>query len=378
MSEADDLRAFLFDAVEDLGGSISECDGVLEVGLPPEFSERIELAPRFTLTCATPAASHADAELLAPGSYVLERFSSLMMRRGRWDSARLGSPPDDWVTEALRAHGLDGSCGLEATLESLATARIWAFTFRVTLVADEKREMFFAVLVREGEPSGWIADWEPLEVPLEPAPIALDRERLMTSYRIAAETLTEHARPEVRAFRKTCLTLLDEEVGRIFRYFDRTVDEIRQASPADSEGLLRAIEAERGRRLVEAAERFTPRAQASLCAVRYVEAPEALVALCRRNSDETLARARVDAWSRVIRGIQCASCNRTQGPWRVSQLGAVECIQCLPMANGSARPPSHRPSGTHRRGRKASQGRPRSPRGCMARSRAAVGSHRHR
>src|SRR5256886_13187761 len=73
--------------------------------------------------------------------------------------------------------------------------------------------------------------------------------------------------------------LLEEEVRRIFGYFDRTMEEIQAADPDGSQDLLRAIRGERDRRLTETLERFDPKARASLCAIRAIQTPIARVRL---------------------------------------------------------------------------------------------------
>src|SRR6266571_2132194 len=111
-------------------------------------------------------------------------------------------------------------------------------------------------------------------------------------------------RDEVERFRAKSLGLLEEEVRRIFGYFDRTVSEIRDADPDGSADLVRAVMAERDRRLAEALERFEPRATAVLCSIRAVLTPSVRMRVPLVEGD---AEVRLDAWSRQARVTRGAS-----------------------------------------------------------------------
>src|SRR5207249_3914933 len=82
------------------------------------------------------------------------------------------------------------------------------------------------------------------------------RPDLEAAYRLATESLRTTTGVEVERFRTRSLGLLEEEVRRIFGYFDRTIDGLRESDPGGSQDLLRAVMAERDRRLTEAVERL--------------------------------------------------------------------------------------------------------------------------
>src|SRR5207247_8919722 len=126
---------------------------------------------------------------------------------------------------------------------------------------------------------------------------------------------------EVERFRTWCLGLLEEELRRIFGYFDRTIDELRESDPSGSTDLIRTVMAERDRRLTEAVERFDPRASASLCSIRAILVPTARVQL--EFPDGTRIESRLDAWSRRLGGLVCRICGITAGPWGPASRGGM-------------------------------------------------------
>src|SRR6266511_2776821 len=142
----------------------------------------------------------------------------------------------------------------------------------------EKREAFHRFAVSTADDSVWAVDDADASI-VVPAQLPDFRPKLGPAYRRAADALAARMRDEVERFRAKSLGLLEEEVRRIFGYFDRTVSEIREADPNGSSDLIRAVEAERDRRLAEALERFEPRATAALCSICAVLTPSVRVRL---------------------------------------------------------------------------------------------------
>jgi hypothetical protein len=255
-------------------------------------------------------------------------------------------------------------------VEAEEDGRIFLFSFRVTLTSDEKRETFHRIAVSPLTESAWEADDAPADsdlVPFSPADVPGDLE---AAYHIGTQALWERCRESVDGFRAESLRRLDEEVRRIFGYFDRTKDEAREADPEGSGELIRAIEGERSRRLAETLERFDPIARASLCSVRAV-----LVRVARMHlmfPSGAAADVTVDAWSHRVRGLTCTECAGTAGPW-VPEEGGLRCARCAAMRDASARPQARPRSDTPRRGKRAAPRTARSLRGSKARPRDASG-----
>ena len=281
------------------------------------------------------------AELIAPGSYLLERLFAAAMARGRHEIVRLDDASPDWPSEVLRKGGLLGLGPWQVRFETDAPMAL--FGFRITLLSDGKQEGFRVIAVRPGDPVGWEVPWSVASRPLPPvsAQVALDLRRM---YEAAINALSDVAKDEVERFRKIALTSLEEEVRRIFRFFDGAITSVRDADPREFEALTRAINAERDRRLEEALERFEPRAHASLTSIRIVLVPAALASLALQDAPIEI---RMDAFTQSIRGLRCELCRSEDGPW--SSVRPVRCVSCAAREDGFAPLPARPPSGTPRR-----------------------------
>lgn len=358
MSDGPSVRAFVREALQDLGAIVSEGESLVWVQAPEALQRELEVPAGFALAFDPERASEFDAELVAPGSFFLERLVALATQRGRWDVVRC-VPPEGWVSSSLSAAGFGTEAGAPAEVLGVEEGVILLFSFRVTLLSDEKRETLHQVAVLPSTGACWDPDSGPSDSDLVPSPEASVRADPEAAYRIGTQTLRDRCRDEVERFRSESLRRLDEEVRRIFRYFDRTVVEIREADPAGSDDWIRAIEGERDRRIAETLRRFEPMAKATLCSIRAILAP---VARLRLSVAGAAREASLDAWSRRVHGLSCAVCQGTEGPWR-AEAGGLRCARCTPTPDASARPRAGPRSDTLRRGRRAARGKARSPRG---------------
>ncbi len=292
MSEAPPLKAFVREALEDLGAEVAEAEALLWVRAPEPVRRQLEVGAEFALAFDPAHVGEFDAELVAPGSYFLERLVACTTRRGRWDAVRVEAVDETWVASAIAASGLVVTAAPKVV--DIREDILLLFGFRATLASDEKRESFHLFAVSTEDGSVWAVD--DADAPaVVPAPLPDLRSKIEPAYRRATHALTAHMREEVERFRSKSLGLLEEEVRRVFGYFDRTVSEIRDADPDGSADLARAVIGERDRRLAEALDRFEPRAVATLCSIRAVITPSARV---RVRLPDGRAKVRIDAWSR--------------------------------------------------------------------------------
>ena len=373
MSEATELRSFVLEALADLGAVVSTSDGLEWIQAPEALQRSLEVPAHFALTFEPGRAGEFEAELVVPGSYFLEKLLALATRRGRWDAVRFPASGPEWISIALAESGLETADGVGTAVQEVQEELLVLFTFRVTLVSDEKRESFHRIVVSQGDRSTWPVDWSLADQEMGPSPAAVPPD-LEASYRAATATLRELTREDMARFRTRSLGLLEEEVGRIFGYFDTTMTQMREADAEGSQDLLHAVAAERDRRLTEALERFDPKAGASLCAIRAVSVPTARVRLTV--PDGTTADVKVDAWSHCVRGLNCSVCGTTEGPWRPSPAQGLQCARCAATPTDSARLPRRLRSDTLRRGRRAGRDSAQSSRGSKGRLRAASEAHR--
>ena len=368
MSDVPPLRPFVIEALTDLGARVSDGDSLVWVQAPESVQRDLEVPARFALSFDPERSGEFEAEMVAPGSYFLERLVSVVTRRGQWDVSRCAVTATDWISDALRESGLDPETAVSSRVDGIEDELLLLFAFRVTLVSDEKRESFHLVAVSLVDGSTWPEDPDRADRGLVPHPAPAIRPDLEAAYRLATESLRTTTGVEVERFRTRSLGLLEEEVRRIFGYFDRTIDGLRESDPGGSQDLLRAVMAERDRRLTEAVERFDPKASASLCSIRAILVPTARLEI--EFPDGARTESRLDAWSRRLRSLACGMCGGTEGPWRPSRDG-LRCARCAATQAESARPRGRPRSDTPRRGTRAGEASARASRGSRARSRGA-------
>ena len=350
MTDAEELRTFTAEILREAGAEVRDDGTFLWASLPDAAQAALDLPSQACVTLDPDRTGEFDAELAAPGSYLLEKLLAFATRRGRWDVARLASPPDGWEAEVVRSAA--AGRGVELLGVTQRTERPLAlFAFRTAFVSDEKREGFHLIAATLDGAEAWPVAWPLPEDGLASAAFPGIAPDLGAAYRRAKEHLSERMRHEADAFQKASLAALEEEVRRVFRYFDGTVAEVKDAAPSGAEDVVRAIEAERDRRLAEAVERFEPHAAASLCSVRVLFVPEARVAV--RTGDGSRGEACIDALTRHVRGL----------PEAVT-------------GDGPAPPQGRRPSDTPRPRTRGGPRTARSPRGPRARSRSAASRRR--
>ncbi len=301
MSEADDLRAFATSLLRDVGAEVRDDGTFLWATVPEAAQAGLDLPAQACLTLDPERVGEFDAELVASGSYLLEKLLALATRRGRWEVARLAADSEGWVLEAARR-----AFGPSADVEVLSSSEepLALFAIRTTLTSDEKREAFHLIAATLDGQDSWEVGWPLVEEGLTATPLPGYAPDLGPAYARVQEALQARMGEELAAFQKTSLAALEEEVRRIFRYFDGTVAEVREAEPSHADDVVRAIEAERGRRLAEALERFEPHAVASLCSVRVVRVPTARLRV--RTSCGRGTEALVDALTQHARGLHGA------------------------------------------------------------------------
>src|SRR2546421_21305 len=189
MSDAPPLRSFVIEALQDLGAAVSDGDPLVWVQAPESVQRDLEVPARFALSFDPERSRAFEAELVAPGSYFLERLVSVVTRRGRWDVAECTVSGTEWISETLRESGLDPETGVSSRVDGIEDELLLLFAFRVTLVSDEKRESFHLAAVSLVDGSTWPVDPDRADRELMPHPSAEIRPDLESAYRLATESL---------------------------------------------------------------------------------------------------------------------------------------------------------------------------------------------
>src|SRR5256886_5864443 len=111
MSDVLPLRPFVIEALTDLGAAVSDGDPLVWVQAPESVQRDLEVPARFALSFDPERSRAFEAELVAPGSYFLERLVSVVTRRGRWDVVQCTVSGTERISEALLESGLDPETG---------------------------------------------------------------------------------------------------------------------------------------------------------------------------------------------------------------------------------------------------------------------------
>ncbi len=348
--EAEALRPFITDLLADVGCEVRDDGAFLWVRVPEELRLRLDFAEQVCLTLDPDRVGEFDAELLAPGSYPLEKLLGLATERGRWDAGRIRGVAADWERPILASSGIPSDAVQEVRVVARREGTLYLFAFRTALTSDEKREAFHVVAVPEDATEGWEVPWPLAEEAVVPGTLPGPPNGLEAAYRTAQAALQDRMHEATEAFRKGALASLEDEVRRIFRYFDGTVQAVRDSAPSGADEVVRVIEAERDRRLAEALERFEPHLVATLCSVRVLLVPMVTVAVRTEAGEREL---RIDAFTKHVRGLPAAATGDGPAPPR-------------------ARPRSDTPP----RRRRADRAAARAPRESRARSRSGGVSRR--
>src|SRR2546428_13679217 len=97
MSEAGALRTFVVEALAGLGATISEGGSLVWVRAPESLQRDLEVPANFALAFEPELSGAFDAELVAPGSYFLERLVAVTTARRQWDASRVEASEAGWV-----------------------------------------------------------------------------------------------------------------------------------------------------------------------------------------------------------------------------------------------------------------------------------------
>src|SRR5256885_15795473 len=112
MSDAEARRRFVVDALAAVGATVSEADPLSWIQVPERVRSDLGVTATFAITFDPDRAGDFEAELVAPGSYFLERIVALAASRGRWDVARSEAPDAGWIQQSLSEGGLGSETGV--------------------------------------------------------------------------------------------------------------------------------------------------------------------------------------------------------------------------------------------------------------------------
>ena len=287
----------------------AEEPGVFRASLPESLRTAFDGADsiRISFDPATAAAA-ARVDLVAEGSYLLDRIIEDATRSGWHTVARVEAPetpPSEVISRAVRPR--NATVSVDAASSDPVPHLL--FNFRVRLMTDERLDRFESVLIdtrtgKERRPAQSLFD-ESLSLPEGDA---VDWSGVAGAYRIACRALEARVEAGVKAFRDGAEGLRKAEVERITSYFDRSVNEVLDSKTAGA-AEARALELERERRLAEADEKFRFVGDVELCNVRTVllDVTRAEATFSNRGARRTIL-VEFDAANLEVPALPCEVC----------------------------------------------------------------------
>ncbi|MCC6444949.1 MAG: hypothetical protein IT210_16025 [Armatimonadetes bacterium] len=213
------LESFCREALRLLGVSMRESGpGALEVLVPPERLDLFEGRERIRLVF-DPVRAGEEAELVAPGSFALERLLAAVRQRGSLAHYRLKASAEVPAEPPLKVENGDAR-PVSSRRRYHALLTVW---FAVSLVSDEDREDLRGVTVdlatgkaSAGTPSVWPDRAVELEAG-EGEDIEVDLAAGFQAARVAAEA---SARQWAEAAQEESEQRLSREIERLNGYYD--------------------------------------------------------------------------------------------------------------------------------------------------------------
>ena len=286
----------------------------LEVTLDPALVERYD-----------------NVELLIPGSLLLDRILEDASSRGHHCVARAesgGAPPP---AEVLAANLRLRNAKAEIVSEEGLDLPYFLFTFRLTMVTDEKTEFLDQVLVSSRNLSEHsVAELfleESLALPEQPIE---KQERLFEAYYVACGFFEKNVAPAVSACRDSANRRLELETTRIRDYFSGLMREAQESKyPQQAALAVKAYEAEEKKRLEEARLKYSLDAKVRLVSVRTIMVPTVLLtARLTASGVSKEIKVEYDEIGLEIPPLRCEGCSTEMVEVGLCAEGHLVCSKC--------------------------------------------------
>ena len=350
-SAAVDLRQFTLNFFELFGAEIQaqgrKKNAALLVKLTPELSEHFH-KPVLEL-CFHQAELTTGQELVAYGSRVFDRLLTYLDRHSALTVQRLPSrfTSSQELLQAIRP--------LNASIANLRmqeqTQFLFAFNWRITYRADDKREEMYTVLMDEsgtrlslaGEPSApqdalpletLLADAEPVVVefseegqPLPPKlPPLTQLTRLAES---ARKYVLYHADVRCVAHEAEILPRLHKTLNRLTTYYQQQIEEVYDAHDPSGEK-RQALEVDLQRKIVEEVENHRLRVQVHLTSYAAIQVPLAVAEMTLSDGKrEAALHIRLNRYNGVLRQPTCYACGGATVAIALDRNGHIICDGCI-------------------------------------------------
>ncbi len=259
-------------------------EGCLQANLSAEAMTALEAhwSPPATLLLtfdAAAAARHPEADLVAPGSFRLERFLAWIRREVHLSQAFLPPLPRGTGRRLLAQH-LASSGGGVPGYYLLDEGQAWepylVVAFVAARIGEERRETLHVpgINLVTGEVQPQLLAYLPQEAGEPCGPQVRRRLAYRRAYRALLDAVVTALHAEDPAWAHAALQRYEEEVRRLEAYYGELARENRGNSEA-----LAQLEANRQRRLHEQKDRFRPRVLVRPSAAALLHVPVVTLSL---------------------------------------------------------------------------------------------------
>lgn len=287
-------------------------------------------------------------ELVAHGSRLFDQMMALLDSRGAFTVLR--APVRHSGGEALMSAVRFTNASVNRLRMQDGTRTLFAFTWRITYRADDKRQEIFSIwLDDEGRllaQSGATDAHQTIEALDQ---MLADAEAAPGEVNKAGETLPPKLPPlaqlvrlaeQARAYATyhadvRCVSHEAEILPRLYRSLNRLItyyqDQIDETQPArDPEGeRRRALEADLQRKIIEEVESHRLRIDVELIGYVALETPTAVADITLRSGrHEVAVRIEQDRYSGVLRRPDCHACGAETNAVTIDHNGHITCERC--------------------------------------------------
>jgi len=317
---------------EKLGaGRFEDVPGVVRYEVPPERRNALNAATlRVTFDPAL-AEKYDGVELLTPGSLLLDRIFEDASGSGHHCIAKVQAGDESSVSEVLAANMSFRNAKAEVSSSTRGPVPYTLFTFRISLVTDEKTELLDNVLLNCDS----LREHHSSDLFFEEA-LALPEGRLETGrdmrsiYTAACEVVEKRIDAIVTGCRDSAKGRLAEEEKRIEEYFSGLKREAQDSKyPEQAKAAIEAYAAEEAKRLEEARLKYSLDAKVRLVAVRTILVPTVRmkVRLTGRKKEKEI-ELQYDEVSLDVPPPACEACGTEMSEPGLCDEGHVICTKC--------------------------------------------------
>lgn len=342
------LSAFTQRYFTELGAAV-HVDGAvpderIEVQLPPALAAHFGREQlRLTFHAAEPG---SNTELVAHGSRVFDQMLALLAARSAFTVQR--APARHTNGEALMQAIRPTNASVSRLRMQERTRLIFAFTWRITYRADDKRQEIHTIwmddaarpLTPAGAAAETITALEQMLVDADAVPAESNDagETLLPKLppltqlvRIAEQArayATYHADVRCVSHEAEILPRLYKTLSRLLTYYQQQIDEIQPARDPEGER-RRILEADLQRKIAEEIENHRLRVEVELIGYVALETPTAIADITLTTGrHEVGVRVEQDRYSGKLRRPTCHACGAESTELTIDYRGHVACARC--------------------------------------------------